>query len=106
MPKVSKAKEKKRLRSSNSSAGEEDDSQIIEKLVGIQERIENGFTKINEEIAALKCELKDGIKSVRVELNEATKSLNAAWEEVSSLQEKKAEFYNSNSTAVQKRMLN
>ena len=87
MSKVSKVKEKKRLRSSNLSAGE-DDSQIIEKLVSIQKRIESGFTKINEEIAALKCELKDDIKSARVELNEATKSLNAAWEEVSSLQEK------------------
>lgn len=88
MSKASKVKEKKRLRSSNSSIGEEDDSQIIEKLVSIQERIENGFTKINEEIAALKFELKNDIKSVREELNEATKSLNAAWEEVSSLQEK------------------
>lgn len=88
MSKASKVKEKKRLRSSNSSTGEEDDSQIIEKLVSIQERIENGFTKINEEIAALKFKLKNDIKSVREELNEATKSLNAAWEEVSSLQEK------------------
>lgn len=86
MSKASKAKEKKRLRSSNSSVGEDDDSQIIEKLVSIQERIENGFTKIDKEIAALKCELKEDIKSVRVELNDATKSLNAAWEEVSLLQ--------------------
>ena len=85
---MSKVKEKKRLRSSNSSTGEDDDSKIIEKLVSIQERIENGFTKINEEIAALKHDLKDDIKAVREELNEATKSLNAAWEEVSSLQEK------------------
>ena len=85
---ASKVKYKKRLRSSNSSAGEDDDSQIIEELVSIQERIENGFTKIGKEIAALKCELKEDIKSVRVELNDATKSLNAAWEEVSSLQEK------------------
>ena len=88
MSKTSKVKEKKRLRSSNSSTGEEDDSQIIEKLVSIQERIENGFTKINEEIVTLKFELKNDIKSVREELNEATKSLNAAWEEVGSLQEK------------------
>ena len=85
---MSKCKEKKRLRSSNSSVGEDDDSKIIEKLVSIQERIENGFTKVNEEITALKYELKGDIKAVREELNEATKSLNAAWEEVSSLQEK------------------
>lgn len=58
------------------------------RLVNIQERIQSGFTKINEEIAALKYELKDDIKSVREELNEATKSLNAAWDEVSSLQGK------------------
>ena len=57
MSKASKVKEKKRLRSS--STGEEDDSQIIEKLVSIQERIENGFTKINEELDALKFELKN-----------------------------------------------
>ena len=86
---MSKVKEKKRLRSSNSSTGEDDDWKIIEKLVTIQERTENGFTKINEEIAALKHDLKDDIKAVREKLNEATKSLNAAWEEVSSLQEKK-----------------
>ena len=86
---MSKGKEKKRLRSSNLSAGEDDDSKIIEKLVSIQERIENGFTKINKIIAALKYELKGSIKSVREELNEVTKSLNAAWGEVSSLQEKK-----------------
>jgi len=78
MSKASKVKEKKRLLSSNSSTGEEDDSQIIEKLVSTQERIENGFTKINEEIDALKFELKNPIKSVREEWNEATKSLNAA----------------------------
>ena len=89
MSKTSKAKEKKRLRSSNSSTGEVvDDSQIIEKLISIQDRIENGFTKINEEIAALKLELKNDIKSVREDLNEATKSLNAVWEEVTLLQEK------------------
>jgi len=67
MSKASKVKEKKRLLSSNSSTGEEDDSQIIEKLVSTQERIENGFTKINEEIDALKFELKNPIKSVREE---------------------------------------
>ena len=54
MSKASKVKEKKRLRSSNSSIGEENDSQVVEKLVSIQERIENGFTKINEEVAAFK----------------------------------------------------
>ena len=85
---MSKIKEKKRLQSSNSSTGEDDNSKIIEKLVSIQERIENGFNKMYEEIAALKYELKDDIKTVREELNEATKSLNAAWEEVSSLKEK------------------
>ena len=104
MSKTSKAKEKKRLRSSNSSTGEvEDDSQIIEKLISIQDRIKNGFTKINEEIAALKLELKNDIKSVREDLNEATKSLNAVWEEVTLLQEKN-KTYNSNSTVPQKRM--
>ena len=100
---MSKCEEKKRLRSSNQSVGEDNDSKIIEKLVSIQERIENGFTKVNEEITALKYEPKGDIKSVREELNEATKSLSAAWEEVSSLQEK-IESYNSNSTAPQKRM--
>jgi len=69
---MSKCKEKKRLRSSNSSVGEDDNSKIIEKLVSIQERIENSFTKVNEEITAFKYELKGDIKSVREELNEAT----------------------------------
>jgi len=49
---MSKGKGKQRLQSLNSSAGEDVDSKIIEKLVSIQERVENGLTKINEEIAA------------------------------------------------------
>jgi len=62
--------------------------------MSIQERIENVFTKVNEEIAALKYELKGNKKSVREELNEATKSLNATWEGIDSLQEKnRIEFY-------------
>jgi len=62
--------------------------------LSIQERIENVFTKVNEEIAALKYEPKGDKKSVREELNEATKSLNATWEGISSLQEKnRIEFH-------------
>ena len=45
--------------------------------------------RLMKRLLPLKFELKNDIKSVREELNEATKSLNAAWEEVSSLQEKK-----------------
>ena len=85
---MSKVKEKKHPRGSSSSVGEDDDSKILEKLVSIKQRIENGFTKINEETEALKYELKGDIKSVREELNQATKSLNTAWKEVRSLQEK------------------
>lgn len=72
MSKAVGAKEKKHLQGSNSSAREDDDVQIIEKLLSIQERIENGLTKIDEDIAALKCDLKEDIKSLRVELNETT----------------------------------
>ena len=63
---MSKGEEKKHLQGSNSSAGEDDDSRVIEKL--IHERIESGFTKINEEIASLKYEQKDDIKFLREEL--------------------------------------
>ena len=63
---MSKGEEKKHLQGSNSSAGEDDDSRVIEKL--FHERIESGFTKINEEIASLKYEQKDDIKFLREEL--------------------------------------
>ena len=88
MSKASEVKEKKRLRSSNSSTVEEDDSQIIEKLVSIQEIIENGLTKINEEIAAIKFELKKRHKICERGIKWGHKVLKRAWEEVSSLQEK------------------
>ena len=48
----SKGKDKKPPRGSSSSIGE-DDSRILEKLTSIQDRIENGFTKINSKMKAL-----------------------------------------------------
>ena len=73
---MSSNKEKKRPRASSSSVGD-DDSKVLERLSCIEDRIDNGFTKINAEIKSLKSELKGDIKSVRDDLNEATKSLNA-----------------------------
>lgn len=61
--------------------------EILERLLSIQDRIENGFTKIYNDIEALKTELNDNIKSVKEELGETTKSLNAVWEEVRLLKE-------------------
>ena len=80
-------KEKKRPRGSSSSVGD-DDSKILDKLTSIQDRIENGFTKIDTEIDVLRSELKCEIKSIKEELSQATKSLNAVWEEVKLLKEK------------------
>ena len=82
-----KGKDKKRPRDSSSSLGE-DDSRILEKLTSIQDRIENGFTKINSEMEALRCQMGEDIEAMREELKEATKSLSAAWEEVESLKAK------------------
>ena len=82
----SKGKDKKRPRGSSSSHSVgEDDSRILEKLTSIQDRIENGFAKINSEMEALRCQMREDIESMREELREATKSLSAAWEEVESL---------------------
>ena len=86
--------EKKRLRGSSSSADgpiiEEDggDSEILKSLESIKHNMEAGFSRINDDIEALKGELKSDIKSVSEELNEATKSLTAAWEEVAKLKAK------------------
>ena len=86
--------EKKRLRGSSSSADgpiiEEDggDSKILKSLESIKQNMEAGFSRINDDIEALKGELKSDIKSVSEELNEATKSLTAAWEEVAKLKAK------------------
>ena len=84
----SKGKDKKRLRGSSLSLGE-DDSRILEKLTSIQDRIENGFTKINSEMETLRCQMREDIEAMREELKEAIKSLIAAWEEVESLKAKK-----------------
>ena len=68
-------KDKKRARGSSSNA-EDDiwDAQILEKL-----------SSIRDDIKMLKEELKGEIKKVRTELSEASKSLNAVWDEIKSL---------------------
>ena len=61
----SKTQEKKRARESSSTDAEEE-SKILEKLSNIQLRIENGFTKVENEMAALKLELKQDILAIKV----------------------------------------
>ena len=83
------SKEKKRARGSSSTDGGEDvDSKILEKLSGIQDRIERGFTKMDADFAALKSELQHEIRVVKKELREVSTSLEAAWVEVEMLKEK------------------
>ena len=84
---MSNSQDKKRARGSSSTA-EDEDSKILERLSSIQNKIENGFTKIDGEISALKIELKGDIKSIRTELRDAVKSLNAAWVEINAIKEK------------------
>ena len=84
---MSNSQDKKRARGSSSTA-EDEDSKILESLSNIQKKIENGFTKVDGEIIALKIELKDDIKSIRTELRDAVQSLNAAWVEISAIKEK------------------
>ena len=79
-----KSKEKKRARGSSSTEAEEEDK-ILEKLTSIQTRIENGFTKMENEMAALKQELKQDILAVRNELSELRKSIDSAWVEINTL---------------------
>ena len=73
------------MRGSSSSVDgpiiEEDggDSKILKSLESIKQNMVAGLSRINDDIEALKCELKSDIKSrVSEELNEATKSLTAA----------------------------
>ena len=54
--------EKKRARGSSSTAKEED--KILEKLSSIQTRIDDGFTKMENELAVLKREFKQDISAV------------------------------------------
>ena len=83
------SKEKKRARGSSSTDGGEDvDLKILEKLSGIQDRIERGFTKMDADFAALKSELQHEIRVVKKELREVSTSLEAAWVEVEMLKEK------------------
>lgn len=60
---VSKGQEQKRPRGSSSSVGE-DDSNILESLSHVQDGIENGFTKMNTEMEALRCQMKGDIESI------------------------------------------
>ena len=57
---MSDKKDKKRARGSSSIDVEEKDK-ILGKLSSIQTRIEDGFTKMGDEMAALKQELKQDI---------------------------------------------
>ena len=75
--------EKKRARGSSSTAEEED--KILEKLSSIQARTDDGFTKMENELAALKRDFKQDISAVRSELGEVVKSIESAWAEISAL---------------------
>ena len=76
-----KSKEKKRARGSSSTDPEEEDK-VLEKLTSIQTRIEDGFTKMENEMVALKQELKQDILAVRNELDDLRKSIDSAWVEI------------------------
>ena len=66
-----KTQEKKRARESSSTDAEEE-SKILEKLSNIQLRIGNGFTKVENEMATLKLELKQDIQAIKSDLNRST----------------------------------
>ena len=76
-----KSKEKKRARGSSSTDPEEEDK-VLEKLTSIQTRIEDGFTKMENEMVALKQELKQDILAVRNELDDLRKSIDSTWVEI------------------------
>ena len=61
---------------------------FLEKLSGIQDRIEREFTKMDADFAALKSELQHEIRVVEKELCEVSTSLEIAWVEVEMLKEK------------------
>lgn len=82
------ANEKKRARGSSSTDGDDVDSRILEKLSSIQDRIDRGFTKMDDDFAALKLELQHEIRVLKKELTEVSTSLDAAWAEVKTLKEK------------------
>ena len=73
------AKEKKRARGSSTTDGDDVYSRIQEKLSSIQDRIDRGFTKIDDDFAALKLELQHEIRVLKKELTEVSTSLDAAW---------------------------
>ena len=81
------ANEKKRARGSSSTDGSDVDSRILEKLSSIQDRIDRGFTKMDDDFAALKLELQHEIRVLKKELTEVSTSLEAAWAEVKTLKE-------------------
>ena len=76
---------KKRARGSSSTAEEED--KILEKLTSIQTRIDDSFTKMENELAALKRDFKQDISAIRSELSEVVKSIESAWTKISALEE-------------------
>lgn len=65
----------------------EEEDKILGKLSSIQKRIEDGFTKMEDEMAALKQECKQDILAIRNELNELKKSTESAWVEINTLKE-------------------
>ena len=73
--------EKKRARGSSSTAQEEE--KILEKLSSIQTRIDDGFTKMENELAALKRDFNKIFQQFRSELGDVVKSIESAWAEIS-----------------------
>ena len=94
-----KSKEKKGAHGSKLTAEDNDsDAKIMKKLSSIQVRIQNEFSKIDNDIGVLKNELKGEVQAVKVELSEATMSLTAARAEVQSLN-RRTRLYRSSATA-------
>lgn len=88
MPDKKDKKEKKRARGPSSDGDDiAEEDRLLEKLTCMETRIEKGFTKIGEEMAALNQEMKQEFLTIRDELCDLKKSLEGAWTEIRSLQE-------------------
>ena len=77
----------KRNRFNSTSPGTEDSfQQLLDKMNGINNRIEELFGSLSTEISYLRSEIKQELEGVETTIKEFEKSLNSAWDTIGDIQ--------------------
>ena len=91
-PKRNRLKSQENIEMSTSNESEDPISLkiIMDKLNSIETRMEDNFTQMHSQMAELRCEFKQQIDGVKVNIKEIEKSLENAWAVIEDVQQPEA----------------